>query len=128
MKALVIWSIYIGDTNIGLIGDSIFQIYDDNITDEYGKIYCYLRGNHVNWLDEYEEISKTNSTSTAITRVYAWWNNFSDTTSSYHNYSTGIVSYDKNLLKYIGIRFNEDILTIDQTLIIAKSIKLSSAD
>ncbi|HBL84448.1 MAG: hypothetical protein A2Y17_09995 [Clostridiales bacterium GWF2_38_85] len=112
--------IIVNENNIGSISNSVFQLNDIN-QPSYQEIYCYLRENHRDFLNEYNEINKADKTSTAITRPF---NDF----SGEDEFDTGIVSYDINLMKYIGISFDEDILTEEQIQTMAESIKLSEAE
>ena len=117
--------------SVGVIFDSIYEDYG---SDDYLSIYHYIRGNHFMWLEDYREVRKDDKSSAAISTLTEWWQaTVSDDSQGVIGYydekkRDAIVSYNKDVLKYIGISIDKDLLTKQQLEIIAKNIVLSASN
>lgn len=131
---------FVGDKKVADIYDSIFSLeYGDN----YTMIYTYIKMGHIRWLDEYREISNDGKSAAAVTNVLGWWNvtdDDEDLLAYYPNLTKSedgltyvmsldaVLSYNKDVLKYVGMSVEQDLLSTEALELIAKSIVLTAAD
>lgn len=124
--------IYSEGESIGSVQDSIFSIPN---SDEYTGIYSYIRGIHVSWLEDYREVRKDDRSASALSTLYSWWPpSMSDGLSGvspdeygyYETRADAVLSYNKDVQKFVGFCFKRDEIPDEQLEIIAKSIVITS--
>lgn len=121
--------IYLDEEYIGYIGISPFELSDageNNPTAIYNQIAI---GNVVQWDTDmyYHPIKEDDTTCNAITKVMYSPRLFQD---NEERDNTGILAYDKELCKYVGIeiidgQLDKKIISDDEASIIAKSVAMS---
>ena len=121
--------IYSGDEYVGYIGLCAFEpSYAEN--DDPTAIYNQIAiGNSVVWDTGhyYSQVSEDAKSRNAVTKVMYSPNLFED---KKERDNTGILAYDKNICKYIGIEIadgttNRTVISEAEVTIIAKSVALS---
>ncbi|MDD2267951.1 MAG: hypothetical protein PHY15_00200 [Eubacteriales bacterium] len=126
--------IYFDGEIIGGGYDAVFSIPN---ADDYLGIYHYIRGIHVNWIEDYSEVRKDDKSAAALSTIYSWWppsmsdflSGVSPSENGYYETRTDVVlSYNKDVQKFVGFTFGTDLIPDEQLETIAKSIVLSAAE
>lgn len=108
---------------IGAIGYNIYELYEgaeDNPQAIYNQIAL---GNnyHFDVRESYEIVNETDSGKTALANVY-YSANINNGTEKINK---GIISYNKDFLVYIAIELADELVSKDEYITIAESIKFS---
>lgn len=120
--------IYNGSALVGNIFCTPFDLYrDDNGDIPYMSVYNgIMLGSMASWDNEYTELIKTKDTCVATCRP---WHRSSvpgvSGAAQTNIENKGILAYNANLLKYVGIYLNQQSVSDEQWQAIAKSVKLS---
>lgn len=120
-----------GETHVGTIFYNTFALYEGNDVppgDFYKTVYPELRlGSLYQWQD-YMPVATTDVAETATATVYIKKEVVGQSAAAWPTLEVpGILSYNKDLLVYIGIQFEEDTVTDEQLVSIAESIHISAA-
>jgi len=117
--------IYKNNERIGWTGYYSYQIYYE-AEDNYRSIFTDLMvSNHYNWDNNFNWIKKDDSSGTAVCKIYkTLFENGKTAAESQIIYNSGILSYSKNLMRYIFIEIYEGFITDEEVQSIAESIKL----
>ena len=107
---------------IGCISYNTFIIYEGTTEENfYRSVYNQLMlGSMVNWDFDYTPVKEDENNCAATCKIMQKLPNQNEP-----SYSPGILAYNKDLLVYISIAFDEDTVTDDELKSIAESITLS---
>ncbi|MDD2268181.1 MAG: hypothetical protein PHY15_01365 [Eubacteriales bacterium] len=126
-------SIYSDGNILGGGYDAVFTTPDD----DYLGIYRYIRGIHVDWLEDYREVRKDDKSAAAISTIYSWWppsasdglSGVSPDENGYYQLRLdAVLSYNKDVQKFVGFSLERDKISEEQLEIIAKSIVITAAE
>lgn len=118
-------TVYKDGKAIGELFYSEFKLYPGTTEENYYRsVYSGLMlGSVITWDNEYKVISKTENGSIDICKPMQ--RETEGGLNPVTTYSKGILSHDRNLLKYMAMSFDENTLTDEEWLALAKSVKLS---
>ncbi len=118
--------VYADGEPVGTISYCDFEPYEDVPPENYYRaVYNQLMlGSMVNWDNEYTPVVETENACTATVQIYHREGYGDGYASGLEWYSPGILSYNKELLRYVAIGLAENT-TNDQVLEIAKSLTLT---
>lgn len=118
--------VYADGEPVGTISYSDFEPYENVPPEDYYRaVYNQLMlGSMVNWDNEYTPVVETENACTATVQIYHREGYGDGYASGLEWYSPGILSYNKELLRYIAIGLAENT-TNEQVLEIAKSLTLT---
>lgn len=109
---------------VGSLFYNNFKLYPDTTEENYYRsVYNDLMlGSVASWDNEYKVISKTDTTYIETCKPFVITSNGGLDPKT--TYSKGILSHDRNLLKYVGINLDDNAVDDELWLKMAKSIKL----
>lgn len=118
--------IYQNNVLIGSIGYNTFEVYEDAGDNPRAIYHQIMSGSVTSWDVDYTPVFQTETTCTATCKVrHQVPKDGQAMAAAETKYNQGILSYDKELLVYIGIEINEGMITSKNLWAIAKSVKLT---
>ncbi|MBQ8508909.1 MAG: hypothetical protein IJ493_03280 [Clostridia bacterium] len=123
------YDIYDGETFIASVNFDTFQLYDGwEEMDDLGfanMVYCMIHiGNHYFW-DGFETVAENDGTIIQLPTVYTQIYDPNLPAAAWEaKYYDGISAYNAERLAYVCIQFAEDVVTDEDRLAIAQSMKI----
>ncbi len=118
--------IYQGEVRIGSMGCNTFQLYEDAGDNPRAVYSQIMTGSVVSWEEDYTPVVQSEAACTATCRIRRQVPKDGQAMAAAKTqYSRGILSYDKNLLVYVGIQLEEGVIADKSLWAIAKSVKLT---
>lgn len=117
-----------GETYMGYIGYNTFELYEGTTEDNfYRSVYNQLMlGSAVSWDNDYVPVKETENSCCATCRVrYRTAEEGESMAAGEDVFYPAILAYNKDLLVYVAIQFEENAVTGDELEAIAESITIS---
>lgn len=112
-----------GDKAVGSIDYNIFELYEDTTPDNfYRSVYNQLMlGSVVNWDNDYTPVKEDGTSCCATCKVYV-----RNPETNAETYYPAILAYNKDLLVYVNIAFEEGAVDEETLSAIAESVRLAA--